>query len=107
MELDIQPPLLSKLNILNLGFFNSLQCHAIEFKLGIDPKAIVKATTSAYKSYSIATLERVWHALFGVMEKVPKEKGASQLTLPHAHTRVAQNVGMLGFSYGVIMLYHF
>ena len=57
IELDIQPPLLSKLNILNLGFFNSLQCHAIEFKLGIDPKAIVKAVTSAFKSYSIATLE--------------------------------------------------
>ena len=42
IELDIQPPLLYKFNILNLGFFNSLQCHAIEFKLGIDPKAIVK-----------------------------------------------------------------
>ena len=37
IELDIHPPLLSKLNILNLGFSNSLQCHAIEFKLGIDP----------------------------------------------------------------------
>ena len=57
VELDIQPPLLPKLNILNLGFSISLQCHAIEFKLGIDSKAIMKAVTSAFKSYSVATFE--------------------------------------------------
>lgn len=41
VELDIQPPLLSKLNILDLGLLHGLQCHAAEFKLGIDPKEIV------------------------------------------------------------------
>ena len=72
----------------------------IEFKLGIDPKAIVKAVAFAFEYFCIATLEWVWHALFGVVDKVLKKKGGSHFILPHAHTRVAQNAGMLGFSVG-------
>ena len=72
----------------------------IEFKLGIDPKAIVKAVASAFKSFSSATLEWVWHALFGTMDKVLEEKSKSQFTLPLAHIRVTQNAEMLGSSVG-------
>ena len=56
----------SNLNILDLGFFHSLQRHAAEIKESGDLCTIVNSVNFAFKNYDTRMLELVWQALFNV-----------------------------------------
>ena len=53
------------------------------------------AVTSAFRSYDLATLERVWQALFHQLSGALDHKGGNDFPIAHSGTGGAQNRGEL------------
>ena len=83
MTVRQQPSNLPDLNVLDLGFFQSLQRKSDAIKSGGRLVDIVKSVTDAFKAYPQATLEHVWQRLFAAMECVLECRGGNDYILPH------------------------
>jgi hypothetical protein len=94
IEMVVQPAQSPDLNILDLGFFSSLQRRIDE----TDPQnlsALLDHVEDCYWSYDRDTLERVWQALFNVYNCILQEKGGNEYLLPHTGVRKRQHAGAL------------
>ena len=82
-------------NVLDLGFFHSLQTKAAELKDGGDLVDIIASVEKAFVAYTSETLERIWQAMFHVFNKTLEELGGNDFAVPHSGTTGAQNHGDL------------
>ena len=99
--LERQPAQSPDFNVLDLGFFHSLQVRADEIKQGKDFQDIVDAVTTAFYDQDPATLERVWQALFHVFDATLYNDGGNDFAMPHAGTGAAQIRGDLPWTWKV------
>jgi hypothetical protein len=94
IEFVVQPAQSPDLNVLDLGFFSSLQRRVDE----VDPASIAALRTDieeAYWAYDKETMERVWQALFNVYNCILQEGGGNEYLLPHTGVRKRQVAGTL------------
>ena len=90
-----QPAQSPDLNVLDLGFFRSLQsrvCSASSTSLS-DMKDNIERM---YWEYDAQTMERVWQSLFSVYNSILQQKGGNQYKLAHTNKAKAQREGTLG-----------
>lgn len=89
-----QPAQSPDLNVLDLGFFRSLQsrvCSAASTSLA----DMTDNVERLYWEYDAATMERVWQSLFSVYNCILQHKGGNQFELPHFNKAKAQREGTL------------
>ncbi|CAN0313379.1 unnamed protein product [Discosporangium mesarthrocarpum] len=92
--LETQPPSSPDLNVLELGFFHSIQ--RLKDDLGVsNVRELVKATIKALDEYPRETLERCWHCLFALYGEVLGCKGDNNFRIPHPGINKAQRAGKL------------
>jgi hypothetical protein len=94
IEVVVQPAQSPDLNVLDLGFFSSLQRKVDK----TDPdnlSALLDHVEECYWEYDPDTLERVWQALFNVYNCILQEKGGNEYLLPHTGVRKRQAAGVL------------
>jgi hypothetical protein len=94
IEIVVQPAQSPDLNVLDLGFFSSLQRKVDE----TDPdnlSALLDHVEECYWEYDSDTLERVWQALFNVYNSILQEKGGNEYLLPRTGVRKRQLAGKL------------
>lgn len=94
IEVVVQPAQSPDLNVLDLGFFSSLQRKVDE----TDPSclaALFDHIDECYWEYDTDTLERVWQALFNVYNCILQEGGGNEYLLPHTGVRRRQDAGLL------------
>ncbi|VFQ76577.1 unnamed protein product [Cuscuta campestris] len=100
IELKFQPPNSPDLNVLDLGFFRSidtLQDQAAPRSLA----NLVLAITTAFEELSHDTLNRVFLTLQGVMGEVLNNKGGNQFKIPHMNKTKMAREGTLPQNLGV------
>lgn len=94
IEVVVQPAQSPDLNVLDLGFFSSLQRKVDES----DPDSLAALLThveECYWDYPTDTLERVWQLLFNVYNCILEEEGGNDYLLPHTGVRKRQRAGTL------------
>lgn len=95
ITLKKQPANSPDFNILDLGFFHSLQQRATALKEGGEISDLVGAVEAAFWEEDPRVLERVWQALFGVLNATLEHKGDNDFSVPHQGTGGAQRRGEL------------
>ena len=93
IKLVQQPSNSPDLNVLDLGFFSSLQRSSDRIRFGGSIEDIVSNTMKAFESYPWETLERVWRSLFAVMACILAENGSNAFDLPHVGKEAEKNAG--------------
>ena len=83
MRLSIQPTQSLDLNMLDLGFFHSLQHRAVEFKEGASIADFVTAVESAFHRDDAPALERVWRSLLKAVFCMVDYAGGNDYRVPH------------------------
>ena len=94
IKVIVQPAQSPDLNILDLGFFNSLANLAYD----TDPEslcALLDAVEACYWEYDPKTLERVWQAQFNVYNCILEARGDNNFILPHTGVSKRQRAGTL------------
>lgn len=82
MTISNQPPNSPDFNVLDLGFFNSIQSLQQQKRMtGVDE--LIKAVEESYWSQEIATLENVWLTWQKSMECSLLAEGSNKYQLPH------------------------
>ena len=86
ITVEQQPAQSPDFNVLDLGFFHSLQVRASQIKAGGSLQNIVDSVTTAYCNHDPNTLEWVWQALFNVFDATLRHDGGNDFPVPHAGT---------------------
>jgi len=82
IEMRCQPPNSPDLNVLDLGFFNSIQ--SLQDKIFCkDIDSLIQATEKAFEDQDKYILEKVWLSLAAVMELIMENSGSNDFKLPH------------------------
>ncbi|XP_010684477.1 uncharacterized protein LOC104899035 [Beta vulgaris subsp. vulgaris] len=89
-----QPPNSPDLNILDLGFFRSIQS-LIHKKMPCDVDKMLEAVHDAFHELDPKTLSNVWLTLQYVMNEVLKCGGGNDYTLPHVNKKKLEALGRL------------
>ena len=97
IKLEQQPSNSPDLNVLDLGFFHSLQRKVAKIKHGGNLVDIVENVQMAFESYPPATLENVWQSLVLGMNNILRAEGGNDFPLPHHAPCAAENGGELGW----------
>ncbi|CAM9100752.1 unnamed protein product, partial [Laminaria digitata] len=87
-----QPPNIPDCNILDLGFFNSIQ----SLQDRTTPRTIdelIAEVNTAFQAQTPEVLGRVWTTLQAVLEQIMLAKGDNTFKLPHKHKLTAQRRG--------------
>ncbi|CAN0155606.1 unnamed protein product, partial [Discosporangium mesarthrocarpum] len=94
--LETQPSNLPDLNVLDLGFFHSIQRVKDDFGLGLGLGGLVGSTIEAFDDYPLEILEqRCSLPFFAVFGEVLGCKGNDILRIPHPGINKAQRAGRL------------
>jgi hypothetical protein len=94
IEFVSQPSQSPDLNILDLGFFNSLKKRiASEYALAKTTKDLMDAVLQAYEKYDRETLERIWGHQYAVYRMVLNYYGCNDFKAPHSDVRKNQRAG--------------
>ncbi|ETV74014.1 hypothetical protein H257_11330 [Aphanomyces astaci] len=89
-----QPPNSPDLNVLDLGYFVSIQ--SLQNKLvsrSIDD--VIQSTLASFEALSSENLENVFHAVQAVMRLVLEHNGANHFPLPHLKKNAKRRAGTL------------
>jgi hypothetical protein len=95
INLRQQPANSPDFNVLDLGFFSSLQQKAAALKEGGEVADLVRSVEAAFWDQDPRVLERVWQALFGVLNATLEHDGDNDFRVPHQGTAAAQRRGDL------------
>ena len=87
-----QPPNSPDTNILDLGFFNSIQSLQDRTTLRTVDELIAEIRR-AFEEQSSATLGRVWTTYQAVLQEIMLAKGDNTFKLPHLHKQTAAHRG--------------
>ncbi|KAK9683873.1 hypothetical protein RND81_10G171000 [Saponaria officinalis] len=94
IQLQQQPPNSPDLNVLDLGFFRSIQslqsskpCKTVD--------ELVKNVENAYENLSVECLDNVWLSLQACMIETMKMKGHNDYPLPHLKKAAQRRAGTL------------
>jgi hypothetical protein len=94
IHLFLQPENSPDLNVLDLGFFASIQAIQIEKPIyGID--ALIAAVVAAYENLHYTTLDDIFLSLQNVMICILRADGANEYTLPHMGKQRLRRLGEL------------
>ena len=89
-----QPSQSPDVNILDLGFFNSLKKRiASEYASATTEKELMDAVMGAYGTYDRATLECIWGHQYAVYGMILKHFGCNNFKAPHSGVRKNQRAG--------------
>lgn len=100
MSLRFQPPNSPDMNILDLGFFNSLQ--SIQYKKHTNTKEELKAAVfEAFDEMTRVTTNKVFLTLQKVHEQTILHDGGNDFKLPHCRKAVLARQGLLPLSWTV------
>jgi hypothetical protein len=85
----LQPSNSPDTNILDLGFFHALKCHAASLKINANtiPQLIAKIR-AAFQSYPPESLDHVWGHWYDCLNEILKSDGDNQYKPPHTGGRV-------------------
>ena len=89
-----QPPNSPDLNILDLGFFRSIQS-LMHKKMPKDVDDMLHAVHEAYCELDARTLGNVWLTYQYVMNEVLKVKGSNDYLVPHVNKKKLAAMGQL------------
>lgn len=90
-----QPPNSPDLNVLDLGFFRSIES-LMHKKMPENVDKMIEAVNDAFEELKPETLDDVWLSLQYVMNEVLKNKGGNDFDLPHTNKRrVVQQEGRM------------
>ena len=85
---EVQPAQSPDLNLLDLGFFSSLQRSVNNLKAKANTiDELIDNVKKAYDDYDDKTLDHIWGVLFGVYNAILKDNGDNQYKLPHRGLR--------------------
>ena len=101
ITVERQPAQSPDFNVLDLGFFHSLQVRASQIKAGGNLQDIVDAVTTAFHNHDPSTLKRVWQALFHVFDATLRHDGGNDFPVPHVGTGAVQTNGDLPWTWNV------
>lgn len=94
IRLLFQPPNSPDLNVLDLGFFTSIQC--IQYRQpthGIEN--LIRAVTEAFEETSTTTLDNIFLTLQSVMQCILLNEGGNRYSLPHIGKEALRKRGEL------------
>ena len=94
VEFEFQPAQSPDMNVLDLGFFNSLQSHQQE-RLASNVQEIINNVTAVYNAYPPEKLNDVFLTLQTVLEEVILKDGSNRFKIPHLGKEKLSNAGML------------
>ena len=89
-----QPAMSPDLNILDLGFFNSIQSLHYR-KLCRTYEELQKNVCDAFANYKVSTLSDLWLTLQAIYNEVIKAKGNNNYKLPHLKEEALRKQGRL------------
>jgi hypothetical protein len=78
-----QPPRSPDTNILDLGFFNSMQAQVWRLKRANNIDGLIANCLKAWEDYKPDTLNRIWCTHQAVMDEILKDGGGNDYKLPH------------------------
>ncbi|MCH90256.1 transposase [Trifolium medium] len=94
IRLMCQPPNSPDLNILDIGFFSSIQ--SIQEKITTKTiDELVQAVETAFEIFEVDTSNRIFLTLQTCMVEIMKRKGSNQYDIPHIKKTVLQRQGQL------------
>jgi hypothetical protein len=83
-----QPPQSPDLNILDLGFFNSLKKRVSSLKFQATTiNMLISKVESAFDEYDLSTLDHIWAHLFACFNAILGDMGSNQYSAPHVKLR--------------------
>jgi hypothetical protein len=89
-----QPAQSPDLDILDLGFFNSLKKSvASTYALSESTDKLMEEVMRAYENYDRDILERIWGHQYAVYGMILKHLGGNDFPAPHSSVRKNQNAG--------------
>jgi hypothetical protein len=94
IKIVTQPAQSPDLNVLDLGFFNSL-AHLTADEHSDSLSELLTAVEECYWSYPTDTLERVWQMQFNVYNSILQARGDNIYKMPHVGTTQLQRKGEL------------
>jgi hypothetical protein len=94
IQLINQPANSPDLNVLDLGFFASLQSKAYE-KISRNLDELIRNVKNEFDNYDTDTLNRVFLTLQGCMIEVMKDGGGNTYKIPHMDKDRLEALGML------------
>ena len=89
-----QPAQSPDLNVLDLGFFRSLQSRVHSSSTN-NMAELIDEVERMYWEYDAITMERVWQSLFNVYNSILQVGGGNEYKLPHLNKARAQRDGTL------------
>ncbi|XP_010669055.1 uncharacterized protein LOC104886291 [Beta vulgaris subsp. vulgaris] len=89
-----QPPNSPDLNILDLGFFRSIQS-LMHKKIPKSIDSLLEAVNQAYNELDHTTLSNVWLSLQYVMNEILKVGGGNNYNVPHVNKKKLEKNGIL------------
>eukprot|EP00977_Amphora_coffeiformis_P019360 scaffold7181_cov146-Amphora_coffeaeformis.AAC.3 len=90
-----QPPRSPDTNVLDLGFFASLQARAWKLKRAKDIDGLIDNVLKAWDDYDPITLNRIWLSHQACMQEIIVHNGANDYKVPHQQKRVLEREGRL------------
>ena len=94
IRLILQPPNSPDLNILDLGFFSSIQ--SIQYKSSAKkPEELVAAMEKAFEDYPVSKLNRIFLTLHSCMSEIMKADGGNRYNIPHLKKSMLERQGIL------------
>ena len=94
IRLTLQPPNSPDLNILDLGFFSSIQ--SIQYKTSSKTtEELVAAVEKAFVDYPVCKLNRVFLTLQSCMREVMRAGGGNRYNIPHLKKSMLERQGSL------------
>eukprot|EP00977_Amphora_coffeiformis_P010639 scaffold2509_cov169-Amphora_coffeaeformis.AAC.7 len=96
-----QPARSPDTNILDLGFFASLQAATWRLKRAKTIDGLIKNVMHAWNDYDPAILNRIWLSHQSVCDEIIKSNGSNDFTLPHTKKEVLEHINQLPVSFSL------
>ena len=93
MHLRGQPANLPDTNVLDLGFFRSLQTDYYKLKCAKDIDGLIANVLKAWEGYDLRKLDKIWVSHQAVCDEILCYNGGNDYTLPHLGKDKRENHG--------------